>query len=511
MDIRTMLGQRLAFGIIGPSLSDEKIELIRKYRIGNVLLFRENVTDGNQLRALCRSIQDLILETTGIPAFIAVDQEGGMVSRLSADLVNVPGNMAVAAAGKPETARRMAAITARQLRGTGINFNLAPAVDVNNNSRNPVIGVRSYGDDPDLTAEYAVSAVRGYAENCLLCCAKHFPGHGRTDVDSHIALPVVNRSLRELWETELIPFRAVIDAGVPAVMSSHILFPQIEPKEVPSTMSRRIMHDLLREEMGFGGLILSDDLNMDAIRMHYGISHGAVEAMKAGVDLIIVCNCNDEDAEQKCAEEALKAAESGEISMDEMEDSVSRILEAKSEYAFTMAEPELAGWPEDFSAARETACAAAVLYQGPCHPFLEDTFFCGPKDYRMTNAANTDLYASDFAHHMRERFGAAGITCSVDPDTAEIMDIVSEAKKHRNLVMGTCNAHLYRRQLALAEALAETGLPLTVIALRNPYDLSELPENVCKISVFDYTLDGLNAAEQVLLSGRAAGRMPVRL
>lgn len=504
-----MIGQRLIIGINGTTLSDDMISLIRKYRIGNVILFRDNIQKSCQLRALCSEIQERILETTGIPAFIAVDQEGGMVTRLSSDLVNVPGNMAAAASGDTETARRLAVITARQLSGTGINFNLAPAVDVNNNSRNPVIGVRSYGDDPSRVSDYAVSAVRGYAESGILCCAKHFPGHGNTAVDSHIGLPVIDRSLRELSETELVPFRAVIDAGVPAVMSSHILFPQIEPDRVPATMSRRIMHDLLRGELGFEGLILSDAMEMAAIRTYYGADRGSVEAMKAGVDL--VCVGNDDGLKQQVAEACLQAAESGEITMEEMEASCGRILKAKSVYAFTEAEPDLAGRPEDFAAARETACAAAVIYQGTVTPVSDDTFFCGPIDYRMTNAANADHYASDFTGHMRERFGTPGITCSVDPGEAEIRAIVREAKKHRNLVMGTCNAHLYRGQLALAKALAEMGLPMTVIALRNPYDLAELPDNVCKISVFDYTLDGLYAAEQVLLSGKASGRMPVRL
>ena len=504
-----MTGQRLVFGFTGTALSNEMIGLIRKYRVGNVILFRENVADSTQLRALCGNIQDIILDSTGIPAFITVDQEGGMVSRISPDLVNVPGNMAVAAAGGPETARRMAAITARQLRGTGINFNIAPAADINTNFRNPVIGVRSYGDDPVRTAEYAVSAVKGYADEHLMCCAKHFPGHGNTDMDSHIGLPEINRSLGDLWKTELVPFRELIAAGVPAVMSSHILFPQIETNGVPATMSRRIMHDLLRGEMGFEGLVLSDAMDMDAIRVHYGTAHGAVEAIKAGVDLILVCY--GDGLKQEGAEAVLQAAESGEIPMADLESSFSRILEAKSKYAFSEAEPGLAGRPEDFDAAGKTACDAAVLYKGPCYPFSDDTFFCGPKDYRMTNAANTDPYASDFVVHMKERFGASGMTCSTDPDRKEIEAVVEEAKDHKNLVMGTCNGHLFRGQLALADALAETGVPLTVIALRNPYDLSEIPANACKIAVFDYTLDGLYAAENVLISGKAAGHMPVRL
>ena len=198
-----------------------------------------------------------------------------MVTRLAPDAVNVPGNMAIAATGRIGDAYTAASITARQLRGVGVNFNLAPVLDVNSNRRNPVIGVRSFGDDAARVAALAREAVRGYADAGVLCCGKHFPGHGDTAVDSHLGLPCIDKPLAELEETELLPFRAAIESGIPAIMSSHILFPQIEKENVPATMSATIMRGILRGRLGFNGLTLSDCMVMDAIRKHYGTADGA--------------------------------------------------------------------------------------------------------------------------------------------------------------------------------------------------------------------------------------------
>ena len=509
MEIQTMIGQRLAFGFRETTLTQDFIDMVREYKIGNVILFYWNIINADQLRQLCRDIQGLIQEETGHPAFITIDQEGGMVHRLSPDLVNVPGNMAAVAAGTPETAYCLAQITARQLRGTGVNLNLAPVLDVNNNPANPVIGTRSYGDDPQRVAEFGAAAVRGYAESCLMCCGKHFPGHGDTAVDSHLGLPLIDKSLAELRKNELIPFQAAIDAGIPAIMSSHILFPQIEPKRIPATMSRRIMHDLLRDEMGFQGLILSDTMEMDAIRKHYGTPLGMIGAMNAGIDLVFVSRFTD--VQHECLPVIRRAVENGDISLDNLTESYERILAFKKKYAFTQAEPDLASHPEDFAAARETACDAVVLYSGKHYPLKKNTFFCGPKDYRMTDADNEADKHLDFVGQMAKKIGIQGCECSVDPTAEEIEMITAEAGKHDNIVLGTCNAHLFCGQLALAASLAKTGKPLTVIALRDPYDLSELPDCTAKAAVFDYTIDGLYAAEQFLLTGNAPGCMPVRI
>ena len=280
MDLREQIGQRLVTGFPGTELTEDFRRMVREYKISNVILFRENITDCAQLKQLCGEIQALVRRETGHGAFITADQEGGLVTRLPGDAVNVPGAMAIAATGDPENAYRAGLLTGRELRALGVNFDLAPSVDVNSNPENPVIGARSYGDTPQEVSRYANRMIRGLLDGGVLCSAKHFPGHGDTDTDSHLALPCVDKSMEELERTELLPFREAVRAGVPAVMTTHILFPQLEPEHLPATMSRRIMTGLLREQMGFDGLIVSDCMEMRAIKDHFGTVNGVVAAMQ---------------------------------------------------------------------------------------------------------------------------------------------------------------------------------------------------------------------------------------
>lgn len=331
MTVKQMLGQKLFFGFYGTELSEEFKALIREYQIGNVILFLRNVESADQLRRLCVQIQEFIREVTGYPAFIVIDQEGGVVTRLPAAAVTVPGAMAVAATGDPDNARIGAEITVRQLRGLGANFNMAPVLDVNTNPANPVIGVRSFGDDPMNVARYGEAAVRAYQDTCIFCCGKHFPGHGDTSVDSHLGLPVIDKTVEELEQAELIPFRRCIEAGIPAIMSSHILFPKIEKDNIPGTMSRTIITDLLKKRLGFRGLVFSDCMEMAAIQKYYGTAQGTVAAFKAGVDLAGLSSTIG--LMRDTAKAVNEAADRGELDMEEIRESVEKILAFKKKLA----------------------------------------------------------------------------------------------------------------------------------------------------------------------------------
>lgn len=509
MDIREKIGQKLVFGFQGPEITDEFRAMVHQYRIGNVILFKHNIVSVPQLQSLCRDLQALIQGETGHPALITIDQEGGMVSRLPRDAVIVPGSMALAATGDPRRAYQAARITARQLRGVGVNFNLAPVLDVNNNPANPVIGVRSFGDQARLVAEYGAQAVQGYRDGGVLCCGKHFPGHGDTAVDSHLGLPCIDKSLDALREVELLPFRAAIAAGLPAVMSSHILFPQIEPDNVPATMSRRIMHDLLRDELGFTGLILSDCMVMNAIQVYYGTANGVIAAMKAGVDLVFVSS--NAALQWESAAAALKAGEEGAFDPAELDESVNRILEAKRLCAFTEPEPGLAGQQEDYDTVETVTRQAITLVSGQLPRVDAQTFFCGCPDYRATQVANADPAATAFPLYMARAFGGVGALCGSDPDDEEIARLVAQAAPCRQIVAATCNAHLYHGQSRLMAALAATGKPMTVVSLRTPYDLPLLPAGVTRIAAWDYTPAVLSALEEILRGGACYGEMPITL
>ena len=361
MEMRRMLGQKLVFGFHGKTLPEEFKNLLREYKIGNVILFLRNVESAEQLRALCAEIQSLVQEETGYPAFIIIDQEGGMVTRLPQDAVNVPGAMALAATADPENARLASEITIRQLRGLGANFNMAPVLDVNSNPANPVIGVRSFGDEAERVASLGCAAIAPYAGSGVLCCAKHFPGHGDTAVDSHLGLPRVDKTEEALEQLELIPFRRAIEAGVPAIMMSHVLFPNIEPEQVPCTMSRRMVTGLLKQKLGFRGLILTDCMEMGAIRDYYGTPEGVVASIKAGVDLAEISSAFD--LELAAAKAVNEAAERGEFDVEEIRASVEKILCYKKMLA-AQAEPGLCNQPEDRRAAESMARQAISQISG---------------------------------------------------------------------------------------------------------------------------------------------------
>ena len=223
MTLQEKLGQRLAAGFQGLEPPEEFLRLIKEYKVGNIILFRRNIQDGPQLKKLCATLRKVVEEETGVTPFITIDQEGGVVTRLPESEVNIPGAMAVAATGNPRNAYDMGLLTAQELRSYGVDFNLAPVMDINCNPDNPVIGVRSYGDTPERVAEYGSQMVRGLLDGGVYCSLKHFPGHGDTAVDSHLGLPCIDRSFDELMQRELKPFIAGIEAGAPAVMTTHIL------------------------------------------------------------------------------------------------------------------------------------------------------------------------------------------------------------------------------------------------------------------------------------------------
>ena len=506
MTIEQKIGQRLVGGFPGPTMSEEFIQLVRKYKIANVILFRRNIESSAQLQRLCHSIQTLVREETGYDAFIAIDQEGGAVNRLSPDAVNVPGAMALAATGEPANAYKAAHLTARELRALGVNFNLAPVADVNNNPANPVIGARSYGDTPKTVEDFASAALRGYLESGVMAAAKHFPGHGDTAMDSHISLPMVDKPLSALESCELRPFQFLINEGCPAVMTTHILFPALEPERLPATMSRRIVTELLKEKMGFKGLVVSDCMEMQAIQKDYGTAKGVSTAIAAGVDLVFVCHTASR------IEEAAKAIregiESGVLSMEEMNQSVEKILKYKEKYCLTPV-----GVPGSSAAkkeAQELRTRTIALVQGQLPPLGHSPFFCGCADYRMSGVQDEERNGASFAAYMAARLGGACYVVSHAPTEEEIAAAVEAAKGHSTLVVNTYNGHLFAGQRALIDTLHALGIPMVVVALFGPYDLQNLDEDIATLAAWDYTTETLEALVPIL-AGRtkAQGKLPV--
>ena len=499
MTLQEKLGQRLAAGFQGLEPPKEFLRLIKEYKVGNIILFRRNIQDGPQLKKLCATLRKVVEEETGVTPFITIDQEGGVVTRLPESEVNIPGAMAVAATGNPRNAYDMGLLTAQELRSYGVDFDLAPVMDINCNPDNPVIGVRSYGDTPERVAEYGSQMVRGLLDGGVYCSLKHFPGHGDTAVDSHLGLPCIDRSFDELMQRELKPFIAGIEAGAPAVMTTHILFPQIEPEHIPATMSRRIMTGLLREKLGFGGIIISDCMEMDAIKKFYGTVNGVLAAMKAGVDLVFVSQTPALAAE--AMQNARRAAENGELDLAELDVSVQRMLEAKAQCAAM--QPKTLGDEAACRARAEEVRAASItavhLPRGGMPALGDNPLFLGCADYRSTIASNGESSGFTFPEERRRHAdkGTALVT-DKDPGDAEIAEVVSQAAPHSCIVLGTYNGHILQGQLRLAKALAATGLPMILVALRNPYDLRNMPNHVAALAGWEYTRPLFDALWPVL-------------
>lgn len=330
MDLRDKVGQRLVITFRGPELTPEAARLIVDCRVGGVILFGTNIESLAQVRQLNLQLQQLAAANNLPPLLISLDEEGGRVTRMPPDGADftAPSQMAQAAAGG-EAARLCAVANARNLRRLGFNVDYAPVLDVNNNPANPVIGTRSFSSNPDIVAEMGAAAIAGYLAEGVAPCAKHFPGHGDTDVDSHLGLPVVGKSMAELQALELLPFRRAVQAGVPALMTAHITYPEIEPENLPATLSPFFLSEngLLRRELGFQGLIFTDALRMQAIYDRYGLEEGSRLALVAGAD--IVMPLGSIESQYACYETIVKAAEQGQF---EIEASAARIAAFKQRF-----------------------------------------------------------------------------------------------------------------------------------------------------------------------------------
>lgn len=317
--------------------------IIARYKFGGIILFGENFEDTEQTVNLVSSLKNIASVSDFTPMFIGVDQEGGSVTRIK-NGTTLPGNMAIGATASKDDAFLAGEILSSELSSLGINLNFAPSLDVNNNPANPVIGLRSFSSDPDLVSELGLSLIEGQQKNDVISAAKHFPGHGNTEVDSHLGLPVVNKTYEELSRIELKPFVAAINEEVDMLMTAHIQFPQIESSTavsikdgssiyLPATLSPEILTTVAREKLNYNGVIITDAMNMSAISENFGESEAVILAMSAGADIILMPTTlrsqNDVNKLESLIQDIISGVETGRLSEDRIDASVRRIVELK--------------------------------------------------------------------------------------------------------------------------------------------------------------------------------------
>lgn len=497
MNLTEKLGQMILTGLPGTEVDEAFAALVREEKIGNVILFQYNQQNAEQLRALCSSLRQMIENETGVTPLIASDEEGGVVSRLPEDMGKMPSAMALATLDDPEVVYEAALWSGQELLGVGINFVLAPVLDINNNLNNPVIGVRSYGMDAETVCKMGRAAICGYRDAGILCAGKHFPGHGDTAVDTHLDFALIQKGRAELKELELQPFEMAIQEQIPSIMAAHVAFAGEDG--LPATLSRQVITGLLREEMGFEGLIVSDCMEMDAIRAHYGVADGVVRSVKAGVDLIGISRNLDDVRESL---RALRAAvEDGSLPMERIDEAVTRILAAKEQYAGKTAlwNPRL-----------QRACVqkAENLYSKVVESGIQPTGgkmrlgknprFLSPIRQQMSLVTDKQKRLS-MAEELAAQFGGEAGEVSIRPDQEETEQILHWAKQGSSIVVGCLNATIYPEQMALLQKLSELGLPMACAALRNPFELERLSESVLCVPLYEYSKRAVSQLAQRLL------------
>ncbi|MEC0255112.1 beta-N-acetylhexosaminidase [Paenibacillus lautus] len=520
LSLEQKVGQMFICGFNALTPNEHAKILIEQYQVGGICYFRRNVKTLPQLAELSESLQQLASDSQKFPLLVSIDQEGGMVARIDHEGISrIPGNMALGAAGSAEDSYRVAQIGARELRSLGVNMNFAPCLDVNNNPRNPVIGVRSFGEDPQAVAALGTAAIKGYQEEGVSATAKHFPGHGDTSVDSHLGRASVPHDLERLHSVELYPFAQAIQGGVDAIMTAHVSFPAIEPSDLPATLSHAVLTGLLREEMGFEGLIVTDCLEMHAISKEYGIPEGAIRAIEAGADCVLVSHNLSEQTAAITA--VIEAVRSGRLSEDLIDTAVERILALKQRnaklaevlpvYPIGEVSEETKQWLAQIAGRGITLVkdegqlplkpeqAVAVIWPELLQATQVDEAWS--KSYTLGDALRSYGVQAD------------DLRVGTDMSDEEVEQAVKAAEGYKQIVVATytSESRLPAGQQKLVNKLAELeDVALVIVATRNPYDINDLPPVPTYVCSYENTPYYMNAAAGVLIGQvKPEGKLPV--
>jgi beta-N-acetylhexosaminidase len=522
MSIEEQVGQCCMAGFDGLEPTPEIVELIRRRHVGGVILFTRNIHDAHQTQKLTTTLQRIAREAGHpYPLLIAIDQENGLVRRLGPDSTSFPGNMALGAIGSEEAAFAVARATGEELRALGINMNLAPVADVNNNPANPLIGVRSFGEDPDRVARLVDATVRGYAAAGVIATLKHFPGHGDTAVDSHRSLPVVPFGLDRLDRMELVPFRQGIAAGVDCVMTAHMLLSQLDAA-LPATLSPAVIGGLLRERLGFNGVAMSDCLEMQAISDGVGVPQGAVLALAAGLDLVLVSHRYDRQV--ATIDAVIRALDEGRLADTRIGQAAERVLQLKA-HRISWDEAVADGSLDAVGSAahrelseRTYARSVTIVRDDESRLPLrlgatQKLVIVGPGQQSVSLAIDVSYPQDALVESIRTRHeNVAGIVAPPDMSQVERNHVYHIAREADIILLVTINAHLDPDQAVLAADLLRLGRPVVGLVAGDPYDVPLFADMRTCLATYEYTKPALLAAARVLFGeAQAIGHLPVTL
>jgi beta-N-acetylhexosaminidase len=522
LSLRDKIAQLIQIRVPGKFLNRQNPEYqairdqIRRNHVGGVVLFAGNVYESAIL------LNDLQLLST-LPLLVSADFERGLAFRIS-DTTSFPWTMAIGATGSEKYAYDQGLITGQESRALGVHWIFAPVMDVNNNPDNPVINIRSFGEDPGLVARLGAAFIRGAKKAGVLTTAKHFPGHGDTETDSHIGLPIVESDLSRLQAVEFVPFKSAIEAGVDSIMTAHIAVPQVTGlPDVPATLSSEIMTDVLRGKLKFRGLVVTDAMEMGAITNNYWCGLAAVRALKAGADVLLL-----PPDTQVAINEVERAVKRGEISESRIDQSVRKILDAKSRMGLQRNRTvsirrigDLVASPSNMQVAQEIADHSVTVVKDDRHLLPVNPV----NDTRLFSIVlASDLESSPgapFQSEMRRRFPSLRTAWANARTAEELLASIDKATSESDLIVCSTLARLNsgRDTIALPQELQAiigkllaSGKPMVWISFGNPYVVRIAPEIGTYLCTFSYSdVSQIAAAKALAGEFEVTGKMPVSI
>jgi beta-N-acetylhexosaminidase len=507
MSLEALVGSRLMFGLPGPDLTDDDIRLYRDTQAAGIMLYRRNFETPERLARLLTGLQ----EAMGRRLLVATDHEGGRIIMIGRAVTVFPDNLAAGTAGDVTFVHRQGLFEGRELRRLGVDVNFSPVLDVLTERYSPNIGIRSYGKDPELVSRYGVARIRGLQAAGISACAKHFPGKGHAPVDAHLSLPVIESDWAEMRAGHLPPFVAAIAAGVDCIMTSHPLYPRLDASpRMPATFSRPIVTDYLRRELGFGGVIVSDDLEMGAIGELCPVGEATVRAAGAGHDLLIICHTAARQREAHAA--LLEAYRTGALPRGELEESVARLetLQAKRAGRFDggAPRPERDGEPLAKALATRAATCVSPLSDHFRRALNGSVVAVFPRFSSLADRITIEEAVQDEARFVTQALAPYGIEPTVEivgiePTEAEIAHAATVTRRADATILFLYDAHLYRSNRALLDVLQQAAPALGVVLMRDPWDAEYLAPGVSGITAYGWRRCQLEAALARLLTPSA--------
>jgi beta-N-acetylhexosaminidase len=482
--------------------STDILEAVRRGEIAAFWLFGSNLSSPAQLRDLSDALRRFAREGGHPPPLLAIDQEGGQLVAITGGATELPGNMALGATRSPALAEQAGHVLGRELLAMGINLNFAPSLDVNVNPANPVIGIRSFGDDAALVAELGAALIRGTQASGVMATAKHFPGHGDTAVDTHNILPVVPHSIERLDAVELAPFQAAIDAGVSVIMTAHVMFSALD-NQYPATISRATLKGLLRRDLGFGGLVITDAMDMQAVAQ-YGTQESVRMALHAGADLALLGSLPDHMALGRQLDGFARP------------ESLARIRAAQANIRQDLPPLDVVGCAEHQAIARSIADQSITLVRDQAHllplsPGPDDLIaVITPRPTDLTPADTSSQVRIALADAIRRRHPRTLALEIPYPASADaVRAILQAAAQAQIVVVGTISVDRDPGQVDLVQALERRGQAPVVVALRTPYDLMAFPTVQSYLCTYGIRPVSMEATARVLFGEiEARGVLP---